>query len=196
LRKQRIPGVKYSQTKHDNEDFSKPAVIICNHQSHLDLVPLLAVSEKIVILTADWVWNNPIYRFAIRNAEFLPASSGIENILPQLKSLIDRGYSVAIYPEGTRSVDCSIGRFHKGAFYLADTLNLDIVPLVLYGSGKALPKRARLLRKWPMHMEIDSRITAETLRSFGESHREQASYLRQYYKNRYTQIANVVEQNV
>ena len=196
MRYHRIPGVKYTQTNHDNEDFSKPAVIICNHQSHLDLVPLLAVSEKIVILTADWVWNNPIYRFAIRNAEFLPASSGIENILPQLKSLIDRGYSVAIYPEGTRSVDCSIGRFHKGAFYLADTLNLDIVPLVLYGSGKALPKRARLLRKWPMHMEIDSRITAETLRSFGESHREQASYLRQYYKNRYTQIANVVEQNV
>lgn len=196
LRYHRIPGVKYTQTNHDNEDFSKPAVIICNHQSHLDLVPLLAVSEKIVILTADWVWNNPIYRFAIRNAEFLPASSGIENILPQLKSLIERGYSVAIYPEGTRSVDCSIGRFHKGAFYLADTLNLDIVPLVLYGSGKALPKRARLLRRWPMHMEIDSRITAETLRSFGESHREQASYLRQYYKNRYTQIANVVEQNV
>ena len=196
LVKHKIPGVKYTQQNNANEDFSKPSVIICNHQSHLDLVPLLAVSEKVIVLTADWVWNNPVYKYAIRNAEFLPASSGIENILPQLKSLVERGYSIAVYPEGTRSLDCSIGRFHQGAFYLAQTLNIDILPLVLYGSGKALPKKGRLLRKWPMHMEIDQRISPESLRQHGETIREQASYMRKYYKERYAQLANRFEQNV
>jgi 1-acyl-sn-glycerol-3-phosphate acyltransferase len=196
LVKHKIPGIKYTQQNNANEDFSKPSVIICNHQSHLDLVPLLAVSEKVIVLTADWVWNNPVYKYAIRNAEFLPASSGVENILPQLKSLVERGYSIAVYPEGTRSLDCSIGRFHQGAFYLAQTLNIDILPLVLYGSGKALPKKGRLLRKWPMHMEIDQRISPESLRQHGETFREQASYMRKYYKERYAQLANRFEQNV
>lgn len=196
LRRHKIPGIRYTQSNPCNEDFSKPAVIICNHQSHLDLVPLLAVSEKVIVLTADWVWNNPVYKYAIRNAEFLPASAGLENILPQLKSLVKRGYSIAVYPEGTRSADCSIGRFHQGAFYLAQTLDIDVLPLVLYGSGKALPKKGRLLRKWPMHMEIDTRISPEQLREKGETLREQASYMRQYYKERYVQIANRIEQNV
>lgn len=190
-----IPGIRYTQTNHCNEDFSKPSVIICNHQSHLDLIPLLAVSEKVIVLTADWVWNNPLYKYAIRNAEFLPASSGVENILPQLKSLVERGYSIAVYPEGTRSPDCSIGRFHQGAFYLAQTLDVDVLPLVLYGSGKALPKHGRLLAKWPMHMEIDPRISPERLRQEGTL-RQQASSMRQYYKDRYAQLANRIEQNV
>ena len=192
----KIPGIKYTESNPCNEDFSRPSVIICNHQSHLDLVPLLAVSEKIIVLTADWVWNNPVYKYAIRNAEFLPASSGLENILPQLKSLVARGYSIAVYPEGTRSADCSIGRFHQGAFYLAQTLDVDVLPLILYGSGKALPKKGRLMKKWPIHMEIDPRISPAQLRQHGETLREQASFMRQYYKERYAQLANRIEQNV
>lgn len=192
----RIPGVRYSQHNPYGEDFSRPSIIICNHQSHLDLVPLLALSEKIIVLTADWVWKNPIYSYAIRNAEFFPASSGLDNIMPQLKSLIERGYSIAIYPEGTRSMDCSIGRFHKGAFHLAHTLGVDVLPLVLYGSGKALPKKGRKLVKWPIHLEIDRRISPSELETYGETLRQQASYMRQYYRKRYEETANRIEQDV
>jgi len=38
------------------------------------------------------------------------------------------GYSIVVFPEGTRSPDGTIKRFHKGAFYLAEQLNIDIVP--------------------------------------------------------------------
>jgi 1-acyl-sn-glycerol-3-phosphate acyltransferase len=158
-------------------------------------MPLLSLTPKMIVLTADWVWNNPVYKLAIRNAEFLPASAGVDAIMPQLRSLVERGYTIAIYPEGTRSKDCSIGRFHQGAFYLAQTLDVDVLPLVLYGSGKALPKHGRMLAKWPMHMEIDPRISPERLRQEGTL-RQQASYMRQYYKDRYAQLANRIEQNV
>ena len=157
---------------------------------------MLSQSCKMIVLTADWVWNNPVYRFTIRNAEFLPASSGVGAIMPQLKSLVERGYSIAIYPEGTRSKDCSIGRFRKGAFHIAHELNIDIVPLIIYGSGKVLPKRGRLLRSWPMHLEIEKRISPAELRTYGETLLEQASYMRKHYKRRYTEIANKIEQDV
>lgn len=192
----RIPGIRYSQTNRFNEDFSKPSVIICNHQSHLDIVPLIALHPKIIILTANWVWNNPIYKHLIRHAEFLPASAGVDAIMPHLKSLVERGYSIAIYPEGTRSEDCSIGRFHQGAFHIAQTLDTDILPIILYGTGKALPKRGRTLRKWPVHLDIDKRISPEELRKLGESTRIQASQMRRYYINRYKEISDKVEQNV
>ena len=191
-----IPGMPYTENNPHSEDYKKPAVIICNHQSHLDLMPLLAQTEKMVILTADWVWNNPVYRFTIRNAEFLPASKGVEVIMPQLRSLVDRGYSIAIYPEGTRSPNCNIGRFHKGAFYVAQELGIDIIPLILYGTGKALPKHGRMLNKWPAHLVIDKRISPEEMKLYGDTLQQQAAAMRKYYQKRYSDIANKIEQNV
>lgn len=195
-RKHGIPGVPYSMSDPHGEKFDKPAVIICNHQSHLDLMPILSLTPKCIVLTADWVWNNPFYRFTIRNAEFLPASRGVDAIMPQIQSLVDRGYSIIIFPEGTRSRDLSIQRFKQGAFHIARTIGLDIVPCILYGSGRALPKHGRYLRKWPMHLEIDRRISREELQQMGGSTLEQASAMRAYYKKRYREISNRIEQNV
>lgn len=191
-----IPGVKYTQDNIHDEDFTKPAVIICNHQSHLDLVPMLALTPKMIILTNDWVWNSPFYSYIIHRADFLPVSNGTEAIMPRLKELVERGYSIAVYPESTRSMDCSIGRFHQGAFHVAETLDLDIVPLVLYGAGKALPKHGRYLRKWPVHMEIGQRITPRQQREMGSDLRQRASAVRKYYIGRYRDLANRIEQDV
>ena len=191
-----IPGVKFSIANPHNEDFEKPAVIICNHQSHLDLMTMLIQTRKLVVLTNDWVWNSPYYSYVIHKAEFYPVSAGVDTIMPKLKNLVERGYSIAVYPEGTRSVDCSIGRFHQGAFHIAHTLGLDIVPLVLYGAGKALPKKDMHLTKWPIRIEIDKRITPSEFNTFGDTLKQQASYMRQYYKKRYWEIANKIEQDV
>ena len=189
-------GNKYTCSGHTEEDFSSPAIITCNHQSHLDLLPMLALTPKLVILTADWVWYNPLYGFIIREADYLPASKGLEAIVPRLQELVKKGYSIAVYPESTRSLDCSIGRFHQGALYLADLLGIDILPVVLYGAGKALPKHGRILRRWPIRLEIDRRLPHEELRKYGETYKSQASYLRRYYISRYTEIADRVEKTL
>lgn len=191
-----IPGVRFSVGNPLGEEFCKPAIIICNHQSSLDLMTMLIHTPKLACLTKDWVWNNPIYGFLIRQAEFYPVSEGLETMLPKLRSLIDRGYSIVVYPEGTRSSDGSIGRFHQGAFYLANQLKTDILPIVSYGAGKVLPKRGKLLRKGPIRIEIDQRIAPEEMQSHGSTLREQASNMRKYYMQRYTEIANRLEQEV
>ena len=191
-----IPGVKFSIGNPNKEDFEKPAIIICNHQSHLDLMTMLIHTPKLVCLTKDWVWNNHLYGSIIRDAEFYPISEGLEALLPKLQSLIDRGYSIVVYPEGTRSMNCSVGRFHQGAFYLAKQLNVDILPIISYGAGKALPKKGKFLRKWPIRIEIDKRFHPKEMQTFGQTTRTQASNMREYYKHRYTEIANRIEQDV
>ena len=190
-----IPGTKFSYKVAEGVSFDQPHVIICNHQSHLDLMCQLIFTPNVVFLTNNWVWNNPFYGFIIRNSEYYPVAEGIEQLLPQLKSLVDRGYSIAIYPEGTRSKDCKIGRFHKGAFYVAEKLGVDVLPMCLYGPGKVLPKKTYTLLKSPIYIEVDHPISQEELRSMGDC-RQQASMMRKRYVRRYEEICNRIEQNV
>ena len=153
-----LPGVKFNIKNKNQEDFSKPAIIICNHQSHLDLITLLQLSPKMVFLTKDWVWNNAFFGPIIRHAEFYPITNGVDDNMIHLNDLFRRGYSICIFPEGTRSSDCHIQRFHKGAFLLAQQLKADILPLYLHGAGHVMPKYDHILRNGQITLEIGDRI--------------------------------------
>ena len=187
-------GNPFSVSRRTEEDFSRPAVIICNHQSQLDLLAMLSLTPKLVILTADWVQHNPLYGFIIRAADFLPASKGLDTIAPRLQELVDKGYSVVVFPESTRSTEGRIGRFHQGAFYLSERLGIDILPVLLYGPGKALPKHGRIIRSWPIRTVVDPRISRQELLQYGDNYKAQASSLRKYYQSRYSEIADQIEQ--
>ena len=187
-----IPGVRYT-VENDGEDFNRPAVIICNHQSHLDLMVMLSQTSKLVILTNDWVWNSPFFGMVIRNAEYYPVSMGIDAILPKLQSLVKRGYSIVVYPEGTRSKDCSIGRFYKGAFHIARTLRLDILPMIEYGMGNVLPKKGKYLRKGHMLLSIRKRVSFDDYDRIGTT-KEITSWFRRYYINEYSRMCNRMDQ--
>ena len=190
-----VPGTKFRYQMKEKIDFNKPRIIICNHQSHLDLMCQLVFTPKVVFLTNQWVWENPLYGFLIRHAEYVPVIDGLESILPQLRSLIDRGYSVALYPEGTRSKDCRIGRFHQGAFYLAEQLGVEILPMYLYGPGNILPKKSYHLRKGILYVEVDRPMTLQIMKEMGDW-RTQASQMRRHYIKKYEEIANRIEQEL
>ena len=173
--------------------FDRPRVVICNHQSHLDLFCQLIFTPNIIFLTNDWVWNNPSYGLLIRNAEYYPVREGLEELLPKLHSLVERGYSIAVYPEGTRSKDCHIQRFHQGAFWLAEQLDVDILPMCLYGPGRILKKKTYTLQKGPVRVEVGEPVSLEELRAMGD-HMAQAKEMRRRYKYWYETLANKIEQ--
>ena len=153
-----IPGCPYTFSNPHGEDFSQQAVYICNHQSHFDILAVLALHPNVILLTNEWVWNSPFYGYLIRKAEFYPVTDGLEKNLDHMKNLVSRGYSIVIFPEGTRSPECRIQRFHRGAFLAARQLGLPILPLYIHGFGYALPKHEFLLRKAGLYMEVDERF--------------------------------------
>lgn len=187
-----IPGVKRRIINPYNEDYSRPAMVICNHQSPLDLMAMLAQSPKLTILTNDWVYHNPFFGFALRHAEYYPVTEGIDTLLPRLRSLVERGYSIAVYPEGTRSADCNIQRFRKGAFRIAHELKLDILPLIEYAPGRCLPKGGKYLRKGIFQVEIDRRIAYSDYHRLGE-YKDIASWFRKYYEERYNEMSDKLD---
>ena len=185
----RVPGVRYRYVNAVGETFKKPAVIICNHQSHLDVMCLLMMSPKIVILTNDWVWHNPFYGAIIRAAEFL--SDGIDKNLQRLTGLVARGYSVVIFPEGTRESGRGIMHFHKGAFQLAQQLKVDILPVIIHGLADVLPKRDFMLRRGQITAEVHQRMTYSELAHY-ES-RALRSYWHKWYVAQYRQMSQQLE---
>ena len=188
----RVPAVKFTLDNSVGEDFSKPAVIISNHQSHLDLMCLMMLTSKMIVVTNDWVWRNPIYGALIRRAEFVPAAEGIEDYMPQFRSLVERGYSILVFPEGTRSADCSILRFHKGAFHLAQELSLDILPVCLNGVGYALPKEEFMLRPGHITVTVGKRVAPDDL-SWGADARERTKAFHKFYQEWYVDMCNKLE---
>lgn len=183
----RFPGAKTRYENPSNETFDRPALIICNHQSHLDLPVLMSINPKLIFLTNDWVWNNFFFGKIIHFAEFLPISEGMDVILPKLKNLKERGYSIVVFPEGTRSADCSILRFHQGAFFLARELDMDIVPMVLHGAGHYLPKKDFMFRKGEITLKSEPRVPSKEYSDL--TLREQASVFRKLIREEYNQIA-------
>ena len=79
---------------------------------------------------------------------------------------------------------------------MAKQLNVDLLPIISYGAGKALPKKGKYLRKWPVRIEIDQRQSPDAMLTYGHSPRAQATNMRKYYKQRLGEIANRMEQNV
>lgn len=167
-------------TKHTvdcRDSFDRQAIMVANHQSHLDLMALLMLTPKMIVVTNKWAWNNPFYGILIRYADFCPVDNVLTDDLSRIEAMIDDGYSVLVFPEGTRTLDGSIGRFHRGAFYLAEKYGLDILPVVLHGINDVLPKQDLLLRKGHMTVKVLDRIRPEDA-SFGEDYRERARTVR------------------
>ncbi len=189
---QRVPFVKFNILGYDKQKFEKPCIIISNHQSHIDLTGLLGLHPNIIALTNKWVWNLPFYGLPLRFADFYPIADNMENSVDKLEEIVKKGYSILIFPEGTRSENCSINRFHKGAFYLAEKLNLDILPITLHGFGHILPKKELCLRKGEISIHIGDLIKKEEYQQLG-GYQNVSKWARKAFVSQYNKIASEIE---
>ena len=175
-----------------NEDFSRPAVIIANHLSFLDILSLGMLNPKLIFLTNKWVWNSPVFGFVVKMADYYPVAEGAENSVDKLAARVKEGYSIVIFPEGTRSVDGPIKRFHKGAFFLAEHLNIDILPIVLHGTGYCMTKGQFLLKDSQITIKYLPRIDPSNTQ-FGTAYSERAKLIGRYFRNEYRLLKEEVE---
>ncbi len=177
-----IPRVKTSFTNPTGETFERPAIVVANHESILDLLCVISLSPKLIVLTKRrGVWFNPLYGIGIRYAEYLPVRDNFSHCEQKLTELIARGYSIVIFPEGTRSANQEILRFKQGAFYLAQKHGLDIVPVFLHGTGDVLARHKKLVSSGNITIEIKPRI-ATTQSELGDSPLSMARAVRAKFK--------------
>ncbi len=161
------------------------AIYIANHQSFLDILFMLLTHSKCIMLTNNWVWNSPFFGRVVRYADFYPVANGVEESVDHLKELVDDGYSIIVFPEGTRSKSNDLGRFRKGSFYLSEALKLDIVPVLLHGTGDSIRKNDLMINSGHTTIKYLEKIKY-TDRSWGEDYNERGKSIRKFFKEEYS----------
>lgn len=176
----------------DKKKFDQPAVIISNHQSHIDIMLMLMLNPKMILLTNDWVQRNFFYGKIVKMADFYPILDHLHEHIDLLKRKTEEGYSIMVFPEGTRSETGKIGRFHKGAFYLAEQLNLDLLPVILHGPGDCITKGEPFLKSGRIDVYVKDRIGIQDPR-FGQGYVERSKNIRKWYQSEYDLMMEDIE---
>lgn len=119
-----------------------PVVIISNHQSYTDIPVLMAVFRK--------------FQFGFIAKQYLARAPLLGSWMPRIRSVfiendnpraaldaiyrgveyINKGFSMAIFPEGTRSKGSEVGTFMRGALKLATKPGVPIIPVSINGTYK------------------------------------------------------------
>lgn len=178
-------GVKRRVLNPQDETFRRPAIVIANHQSFIDILVLLALTPRMVMVTNRWVWKSPFFGYIIRYAGFIHAGEGYEDNLEDVRRCWDEGCLVAVFPEGTRTYDGHFKRFHKGAFYMAEALGADILPLVMHGNGQVIAKAQPFyVHAGTLTVQVLSRIVPDDTR-YGTTYQERTRRIARYMKEVY-----------
>lgn len=75
------------------------------------------------------------------------------DLFRQVRTLMQSGYSLFVFPEGTRSLDGTLARFRAGTFMMAIEAGLPIVPVAIDGSRFVMPKNQ--LTTSPGHVRVE-----------------------------------------
>ena len=149
------------------ENLAGPAVFVSNHQSMIETVFLPALLPRTVKFVAKKELEHiPLWGWAFASGGAImidrkDPQGAVHSIREGVKTL-PAGWSVAVFPEGTRSADGSLRQFKKGAFHIAMAAHLPIVPIGIAGARDVMPKYGRLLRPGAVYVTVGRPIPTDT----------------------------------
>lgn len=170
----------------------KPAILIANHTSELDTPSVGMLKPNSIFVVNQRIISSKFFGAGIRAAGFRTLSGDDEQSVSELKEQVEQGYSIIIFPEGTRSHTAEIGRFHKGAFYLAEKLELDILPVLVHGNTDLLPKSDFMVMTGSMTFRILPRITPDD-HSMGHGYRARTKTISRYFREQFRMLRHEIE---
>jgi 1-acyl-sn-glycerol-3-phosphate acyltransferase len=136
-----------------------PVILVANHASHLDTPVILSALPRrlrkrtVVAAAADYFYRNRLVASMVSLIfNTVPIerrrSGGMSKNGGHLDTLLDQGWSLLLFPEGTRSRNGMPGPLRRGAAVLAAAHNLTIVPIRVTGTAEAMPPG----RFWPKRL--------------------------------------------
>ncbi len=126
-----------------------PWVVVANHQSMLDIPLLMHLPFPMRVTARPGVFRMPVLGQMARlaGAVSVDADEEFDRTVAHCRGLLDRGISVVVFPEGTRSDGRTFLPFQRGAFELALRAGRPLLPVVIRGTADALPKERWWSRK-------------------------------------------------
>lgn len=145
-------------------------VLTANHSSHLDIFCLLAclpknrINDTYAVVAEDYFFSNDIFAFFSRilvNSLPISRGRGAYGGIKACKTLLDRGKSLIIFPEGTRSKTGEIQPFRSGIGLLMAERKEPVIPAFIDGAYQAWPKGHFFPKSAPITVRIGEALTFE-----------------------------------
>jgi 1-acyl-sn-glycerol-3-phosphate acyltransferase len=140
-------------------------IYMANHMSNFDIPVLQAyLPVQFRWLAKAELYKIPIFGYAMKRAGYISIDrsdrkSAIESLNRAAKIIRD-GVSVVIFPEGTRSRTNHVQPFKKGGFFLAVDSGVPIIPIIIHGAGRIMPKKQMLIKPGNVILEIEKPINS------------------------------------
>jgi len=150
-------------------DATRQYLFIANHISNLDIpVMFLATRMPIRYLAKAELFKIPIFKQAmvqlgIVRVDRLRGSAIHSEVNAGVAAAQARGHSLIIFPEGTRSLTGEMAPFKKGAFRIAVTNQLDIIPVTIAGTWEAWRPLSKIVMGGPLRAVIHDPIAINGL---------------------------------
>ncbi len=171
-------GLKFMVKGLENIITGDKYLFIMNHSSFFDIHAVLAVKPDITWLSKKEVLNIPLIGEGLRTSGGIPIdrknfSESMENAYKIVREA-KPGFTLGIFPEGTRSLDGKLQRFKRGFVRILRNCDLNLVPITLNGFYEFKPKKRRtfhyvknlevIIHKPILHDEIVKLTDAELIR--------------------------------
>ena len=121
-----------------------PYIMVCNHSSVLDIPSCLGLPVLQRVVGKTSLFRMPFMGWYMSFCRQIPLDASSEQsvglFMARCQAALDAGISVLIFPEGTRSIDATLQRFHRGAFRLAKDTNTPVLPVAVLGTHRVLAK--------------------------------------------------------
>ena len=146
----RATGAGWKAQVHPDIDNGQQYVFACNHVNLLDHVTMCNSTPhfKQGVELVDH-FKIPVYGWFMRQRGTIAVHRGkgkLERLTQDVKAEIERGHSILVFPEGTRTLDGRVGKFRKGFFRIARDLDLAVVPVSVTGMYEILRKGSSIMR--------------------------------------------------
>ena len=133
----------------ENLEKDQSYVFVANHQGAVDIFLIYGyLSRNFKWMMKHQLRKIPFVGFACERSHQIMVDkrgpSKVRKTYEDARRILEQGYSVVVFPEGARTFTGHMCKFRKGAFALADELQLPVVPLTINGSFNVLPR----MRDW------------------------------------------------
>ena len=130
---------------HENIDKKTSYVFVANHQGAFDIFIILGfLGRNFKWMLKASLRHAPLIGRACYDAGYIfvdkSGPKAIKQAIDRARSILQGGTSLVVFPEGSRSWDGRMIAFKKGAFQLADQLQMPVVPLTITGSFDVYPR--------------------------------------------------------
>jgi 1-acyl-sn-glycerol-3-phosphate acyltransferase len=138
-----ILGKKFVVSGKENIDHNKKYILVANHGSLFDIVAIMSFYSGISWFGHERLLRVPLFRKILLMTDYVPFKEpSYRNTKEMIEQLVNnsKDQTIAIFPEGTRTLNGNINQFYRGFIYLFRTRDIEILPVTLNGFYELKPK--------------------------------------------------------